>query len=84
MIIRAIPFALIAASILAIQNCKTVDVAQSTTPPPIDTTTYSCAGKTTCSEMKSCNEAKFYLQNCPGVSIDGDGDGIPCEDQWCH
>jgi hypothetical protein len=33
--------------------------------------------------MTSCDEAIFYLTNCPGVEIDGDGDGIPCERQWC-
>ncbi|MCF9465553.1 cold shock domain-containing protein [Vibrio parahaemolyticus] len=36
-----------------------------------------------CSEMVSCNEAKFYLSNCPNVKIDGDNDGIPCESQFC-
>ncbi|MCP5422463.1 MAG: cold shock domain-containing protein [Chromatiaceae bacterium] len=44
---------------------------------------FSCAGKTRCAEMSSCKEALFYLTNCPGVKIDGDGDGVPCEDQWC-
>jgi len=33
--------------------------------------------------MTSCAEAKFFLKNCPGVKMDGDGDGVPCEDQWC-
>lgn len=27
--------------------------------------------------MSSCEEATFYLKNCPGTKIDGDGDGIP-------
>ena len=44
---------------------------------------YSCTGKTYCSEMTSCDEAKFYQRNCPGTKMDGDGDGIPCESQWC-
>jgi cold shock CspA family protein len=44
---------------------------------------YSCQGKVYCSEMTSCEEATFYLHNCPGTEIDGDGDGIPCERQWC-
>jgi cold shock CspA family protein len=44
---------------------------------------FQCAGKTRCTEMSSCEEATFYLQNCPGTIADGDGDGIPCEDQWC-
>ena len=44
---------------------------------------YSCEGKVYCSEMTSCDEAKFYQRNCPGTKMDGDGDGIPCESQWC-
>jgi Excalibur calcium-binding domain len=45
---------------------------------------YKCEGKIYCSQMTSCEEATFYLKNCPNVKIDGDGDGIPCESQWCH
>ena len=45
---------------------------------------YKCEGKIHCSQMTSCEEAMFYLNNCPGVKIDGDGDGIPCERQWCQ
>lgn len=40
--------------------------------------------KTYCSQMTSCAEADFYLAHCPDVKMDGDHDGIPCEDQWCH
>ncbi len=46
-------------------------------------TNYSCNGKVYCSEMTSCAEAKFYQNNCSGTKMDGDGDGIPCERQWC-
>lgn len=45
---------------------------------------YKCQGKTRCTEMNSCEEARFYLTNCPNVQIDGDHDGIPCEQQWCY
>lgn len=34
-------------------------------------------------QMSSCAEAQIFLGNCPGVKMDGDSDGIPCEDQWC-
>ena len=51
--------------------------------PVLPQTAYKCEGKTRCPEMRSCEEAKFYLQNCPGTVMDGDGDGIPCEGQWC-
>lgn len=45
---------------------------------------FECQGKRHCSEMTSCEEATFYLKNCPGTEMDGDGDGIPCESQWCR
>ena len=44
---------------------------------------YQCDGRTHCSEMTSCEEAEFVLANCPDVKMDGGGDGVPCEKQWC-
>ena len=44
---------------------------------------YSCGGRTMCSQMTSCAEATWVLQNCPGTKMDGNGDGIPCEMQFC-
>ena len=44
---------------------------------------FSCDGRQYCSQMKSCAEAKYFLANCPGAKMDGDGNGIPCEKQWC-
>jgi hypothetical protein len=46
-------------------------------------TNSKCDGRIHCSQMKSCDEATFFLRNCPGVKMDGDNDGIPCENQWC-
>ena len=46
-------------------------------------TNFSCDGRTHCSQMTSCEEAMYFLENCPGVKMDGEGDGIPCERQWC-
>lgn len=45
---------------------------------------FKCDGRTHCSQMTSCKEAKFFLNSCPGVQMDGDGDGIPCEQQLCN
>lgn len=45
---------------------------------------FRCDGRTRCPQMTSCAEATFFLRNCPGVQMDGDNDGIPCEDQWCY
>jgi hypothetical protein len=44
---------------------------------------YQCDGRIYCSQMSSCEEAKFFLQHCPGTKMDGDNDGTPCEQQWC-
>jgi hypothetical protein len=44
---------------------------------------FSCDGRTRCSEMRSCEEATFFVQQCSGAQMDGDGDGVPCESQWC-
>jgi len=44
---------------------------------------YRCDGRIHCSQMRSCAEATWFLQHCPGTQMDGDGDGVPCEAQWC-
>lgn len=56
-----------------------------TAPNPTNSALSSrCDGRTHCSQMKSCEEAKYFLKNCPGTEMDGDGDGTPCEKQWCN
>lgn len=44
---------------------------------------FRCDSRRYCSQMRSCSEAKFFLANCPGVQMDGNRDGTPCEKQWC-
>ena len=44
---------------------------------------YECDGRQYCSQMDSCEEAEFFLENCPDTKMDGDDDGVPCEKQWC-
>ncbi|MCX7034006.1 MAG: excalibur calcium-binding domain-containing protein [Arenimonas sp.] len=34
--------------------------------------------------MRSCAEAKYFLEFCPGAQMDGNNDGEPCEEQWCN
>jgi hypothetical protein len=53
------------------------------TREPERTQTFRCDGRTHCSQMRSCTEAKYFLANCPGVKLDGNRDGTPCEQQWC-
>lgn len=45
---------------------------------------FRCDGRTRCSQMRSCAEATFFLRHCPGVQMDGNHDGVPCEQQWCR
>jgi hypothetical protein len=64
------------------------EYAENTEPAPLPaveakTPRFKCDGRTYCSQMTSCEEATFFLQNCPGVKMDGGGDGVPCERQWC-
>jgi cold shock CspA family protein len=51
-------------------------------PPPAPAN-FRCDGRRYCTQMTSCQEAKYFLANCPGVKMDGNGDGLPCEMQWC-
>ena len=39
---------------------------------------FSCAGKRTCGQMSSCEEAQFYLLQCSVSGLDRDGDGRAC------
>ena len=57
--------------------------APSATAQPLASSPFRCDGRQHCSQMTSCSEAKFFLQSCPGVKMDGNGDGVPCEQQWC-
>lgn len=69
------------AALLAAPHIQSAPAEQAipTPRPPA----FSCDGRKYCSQMTSCSEAKLFLQHCPGVEMDGDRDGIPCEEQWC-
>ena len=44
---------------------------------------FRCDGRTYCSQMTSCAEARYFLRHCPGAKMDGNNDGVPSERQWC-
>jgi predicted negative regulator of RcsB-dependent stress response len=44
----------------------------------------TCDGRVSCNQMTSCEEAKFFVQNCPGMSPEGNREGTTCEQQWCR
>ena len=53
-------------------------------PGGVAASAYRCDGRTYCSQMQSCAEATYFLKHCPGVKMDGNRDGVPCEKQWCR
>ncbi len=55
-------------------NSYIADSQSSTT-----SSSFSCDGRTMCSQMNSRAEAEFFIQNCPNTQMDGDNDGRPCE-----
>jgi cold shock CspA family protein len=69
-------------------SSTTAPTTASSAAAPASTTTatpaFRCDGRTHCSQMTSCAEARDFLRHCPGAEMDGNGDGEPCEQQWCH
>ena len=65
----------------ALQSVAAPNADEVRTPAPA--TAFQCDGRQHCSQMTSCAEAKFFLRHCPGVKMDGNNDGVPCEQQWC-
>ena len=70
-----------------VSETRPVNVADTTglqvERPASEASKYSCDGRVYCSQMTSCEEATYFLEHCPGVQMDGEGDGVPCEKQWC-
>jgi len=50
----------------------------STAPVPV-MGDYACGSKRHCSQMRSCEEARFYFMHCGVKALDRNGDGVPCE-----
>jgi hypothetical protein len=48
-------------------------------PTKVMTQNFSCDGRQHCSQMNSRAEAEYFVKNCPNTKMDGDHDGIPCE-----
>lgn len=56
-----------------------IEPLDSTSPQP----EFRCDERKHCGEMTSCDEARYFLDNCSGVLMDGDDDGDPCERGPC-
>lgn len=72
-----------AASAAAAQPPKARALPNGTLPAPAAGSRFRCDGRQYCSQMTSCEEAKYFLAHCSDVKMDGNGDGVPCEKQWC-
>jgi hypothetical protein len=53
--------------------------ANSADDPLLASKSYQCDGRQYCSQMTSREEAEFFIKNCPNTKMDGDKDGLPCE-----
>jgi len=69
---------------LAMQPAEKIPQAVAAPISERRSTSFSCDGRTYCSQMTSCDEATYFIQHCPGTKMDGDHDGVPCERQWCR
>lgn len=63
-------------------SVQTIPEASNFQGSSVNEPSYHCDGRIYCSQMNSYEEALFFLKNCPGAKMDGDGDGIPCERQF--
>jgi hypothetical protein len=54
-----------------------VAAPQSVTTQPAQR--FTCDGRQHCSQMNSRAEAEYFIRHCPNTKMDGDNDGIPCE-----
>jgi len=76
-------------TVTAVESSDSLATAAESSDSPVSVS-FHCDGRTHCSQMTSCAEAEFFLNNCPNVKMDGDrngrgrGDGVPCEQQWCN
>lgn len=53
--------------------------ASSRSDPALQLQSGQDCSKKHCSEMSSCDEARYYLSVCGKKALDGNADGIPCE-----
>ena len=45
---------------------------------------FQCDKRIYCSQMTSCEEARYFLMYCPNTKLDrADNGGEDCETQWC-
>ncbi|MGV8855040.1 MAG: excalibur calcium-binding domain-containing protein [Devosia sp.] len=69
--------------LLALTPVSALAVEQSPANPEVyrvEVAQISCQPRKTCGKIRSCQEARWYMNNCSwGGRLDGDSDGAPCE-----
>ena len=45
---------------------------------------FTCDGRSTCKQMTSCEEARYFVKTCPGFNSGVFGEEASCEKQWCR
>jgi hypothetical protein len=44
---------------------------------------FTCDGRSSCKQMTSCEEARYFVKTCPGFNSGVFGEESSCENQWC-
>ncbi|WP_377513110.1 excalibur calcium-binding domain-containing protein [Octadecabacter sp. R77987] len=76
-------------AVISLVLAGTVGAAEGIAPPRVtldhplfanlrNVQAFNCSN-TTCTQIRSCEEACYKLRVCGHTRRDGDGDGIPCE-----
>jgi len=58
---------------------RKLHAAETDLPPVLAPGDYTCGSKHHCAQMRSCDEAHYYLTVCGVSALNPKGDGIPCE-----
>jgi len=90
-ILLVVALALTAWGAYRVLRPHTAETAHSASVSPADATPeggakqppFHCDGRKFCAQMTSCAEARYFLDHCPDVKLDGNHNGVPCEAQWC-
>lgn len=46
-------------------------------------TFFTCDARTSCAQMTSCEEVKYFQKNCPALAWEASGESPSCRTQWC-
>ena len=53
-------------------------------PATLPSAEFHCDDRSQCTQMHSCAEAKYFMTYCPNTNLDGNANGVPCEEKLCR